>query len=49
MSAAVEHRDLIAYLDANATVGQTVSVTLMRDARSMTVQVRLGELPIQQQ
>ena len=41
--------DLIAYLDAHASVGQTVSVTLNRDGRSMTVQVKLGELPAQQQ
>ncbi len=41
--------DLIAYLDAHAKVGQTVSVTLVRDGRSMTVQVRLGELATQQQ
>jgi len=41
--------DLIAYLDAHTSVGQTVSVTLYRDGRSMTVQVRLGELPAQQQ
>ena len=38
-------RDLIRYLDTETQIGQTVSVSIIRDGQEMTVPVTLGERP----
>jgi S1-C subfamily serine protease len=40
-------RDLTLYLDTETDVGQTVTVTFIRDGQEQTLQVTLGERPMQ--
>jgi 2-alkenal reductase len=39
--------DLIAYLLGKTSVGETVTVTILRDGKQMDVEVTLGERPQQ--
>ncbi len=39
--------DIIAYLAIHTTVGQTVSLTVLRDGKTQTVQIKLGTRPSQ--
>ncbi len=39
--------DIIAYLASHTTVGQTISMTILRDGKTQTVQVTLGSRPTQ--
>jgi 2-alkenal reductase len=39
--------DIIAYLAIHTTVGQTISMTILRDGKTQTVQVTLGSRPTQ--
>lgn len=38
---------LIAYLETQTAVGQTVSLTLMRGGQRKQIQVQLGERPLE--